>query len=67
VKDQCRFSAREFILLLLPVLLFIVWALLTRQDNVRENIVGRWRSSGGNIVEYAVRGDELLVSINGQR
>ena len=54
-------------LLLLPALLFVVWALFTSEQDVRSNINGKWRSTNGNTIEFRVQGNELLVWVNGRK
>jgi hypothetical protein len=64
---QGKFSWKEAMLLLLPALIFVVWALLTSEENVRSNINGKWRSTNGNTIVFRVQGDELLVWLNGRK
>ncbi|HEY0076873.1 MAG TPA: hypothetical protein VGB77_22505 [Abditibacteriaceae bacterium] len=62
-----NFSWKEAMPLLLPALIFVIWALLTSEDDVRSNFNGKWRSTNGNTIEFRVQGNELLVWINGRK
>lgn len=62
-----KFSWKEATLLLLPALIFVVWALFTSEQDVRSNINGKWRSTNANAIEFRVQGDELLVWQNGRK
>ena len=62
-----KLSWKEATLLLLPALIFVVWALLTSEQDVRSNINGKWRSTNGNTIEFRVQGNELLVWQNGHK
>ncbi|HEY0076872.1 MAG TPA: hypothetical protein VGB77_22500 [Abditibacteriaceae bacterium] len=65
MQSKKRFHAREFLLLTVPVLLFVIWALFTNEQDVRSNIKGKWRSKQGNILEMHVTGNKLIVLKNG--
>ena len=67
MQNKKRLHAREFFLLALPALLFVIWALFTNEQDVRSNISGKWRGASGNIVEFRVQGNELLVWQNGRK
>jgi hypothetical protein len=66
MQTKKRFHAKEFLLLALPALLFVIWALFTSEQDVRSNINGRWRDDRGKILEMRVEGENLIVLKNGR-
>ncbi len=65
MSNRSRLKVGEVIFLCLPVLVFVVWALLSHEEDVRENISGRWRNEAG-VFAFRVHGNELFISQNGK-
>jgi hypothetical protein len=62
-----RFSGKQFVVLLLPALFFVLWAWLTSEQDLRTHLSGKWHSENGHVSEIRVHGDDLEIWQNGRK